>query len=288
MFPIQWFPGHMKKTLQEIKINLRFIDIVLIILDSRIPISSMNFEFLKILNNKPFLVLFNKISLTDLDKNNIFVDFFNKKKIDTLLIDAKNKININKIFVKIKNILYKKNNLQHKYLRKRTRIMIIGIPNVGKSTLINCLAKKKSTLTSNKPGITKKLQWVNSLNNIQLLDTPGVLYPKINSYQISCSLSICGCIKTKLIPKEELIDYTLNYLKKYYLEKLKILFKFNNDEIQQKNLLEILINKRYKKQILMSENYDNFINKNNIITKIFSEITSKKIQKINFDLDLIS
>ncbi|WBL31601.1 ribosome biogenesis GTPase YlqF [Candidatus Phytoplasma sacchari] len=288
MFLLQWFPGHMKKTLQKIKLNLKLVDIILIILDARIPISSMNFELLKIINNKPFLILLNKMSLADSDKNNLFVNFFNKKKIEILFIDSKNKINIDKIFVKIKKIFDTKNKLKHYYIKNTIKLMIIGLPNVGKSTLVNCLAKKKVAITAKKPGITKKLQWISASNNIQLLDTPGILYPKINNYKIGYSLGICGCIKENLIPKEELVNYFLNYLKNYYPEKLKLFFNFDEKEIKEEiNLLKTLIQKRYNEKILNQNNYDSFINHNNIIEKIFSEFTSKKIQKINFDLNLL-
>jgi ribosome biogenesis GTPase A len=271
---IQWFPGHMKKTLQNINNYLKFIDIVLVILDARIPISSFNPELLKSLNNKPTLILLNKISLTDQNKNNLFLNFFQKKKLKILFIDAKYKINTKKIFPVIEKILKKKNT---KYNPNLLKLMIVGIPNVGKSTLINCLTQKKITITANQPGSTKKLQWINLKENIKLLDTPGILYPKINNPKIGYVLGLCGCIKEKLISKEKLVDYALSYLKKYYFQKIKKHFNLNIEEIEKENLLKIILSKMYL----------NEINKEKIINNIFYQIKNAKIKEINFDLDFV-
>ncbi|RAM57733.1 ribosome biogenesis GTPase RsgA [Candidatus Phytoplasma oryzae] len=282
---IQWFPGHMKKTLAEIKIHLKLVDIILIILDARIPISSMNLDLLKILNNKPVLILLNKMSLTDLNKNHLFENFFNNRDIETLLIDSKYKINIQKVFIKIKRLLSQK---KYKYPTKTLKMMVVGVPNVGKSTFINCLAKRKATIVANKPSVTKKLQWINLPNNIKLLDTPGILYPKINYLQIAYSLGLCGCLKEEILPKEELVKYFLFYLKKYYCEKLKKNFFLNEIEIKEKDLLKTIIKKRYNEKIFFKNNYYDFIYQNNVIDKIFAEIRSLKISQVNLDLDLIS
>ncbi|MDC9031808.1 ribosome biogenesis GTPase YlqF [Columbia Basin potato purple top phytoplasma] len=279
MINIQWFPGHMSKTLKDIQKNLKFVDCILIILDARIPFSSMNFELLKYLNNKPFLILFNKSSLADLEQNSFFLNFFHKKKIfHTLNIDAKNKINTHKIYPKIKEIL----NYKKQKVKKFLKFMIIGVPNVGKSTLINCLAGKKITKTSNLPGITKKMQWINLDNNMKLLDTPGVLWPKFKYKEIGYSLTICGCIKENIFIKEEIIDYLLKYLKTKYPDNLKTIFNLNNFELEKNDLLQILINKMYPN--IASNDYD-LNQKNNLLSIIFKKIKSNKMPKINYDLN---
>ncbi|MDV3170466.1 MAG: GTPase, partial [Candidatus Phytoplasma australasiaticum] len=146
----------MKKTFKEMDQSLKMIDLMLVILDARIPYSSVNWELLKTFNNKPFLLLLNKISLADMSKINIFKNFFEKNKIPVLWIDAKSKINIHQIKPYIYKILkIKKPFWEHKILK----LMITGIPNVGKSTLINCLANKKIVKTANIPGITKQMHW---------------------------------------------------------------------------------------------------------------------------------
>ncbi|WP_323847767.1 MAG: ribosome biogenesis GTPase YlqF [Phytoplasma sp.] len=278
MINIQWFPGYMSKTFKNIKNNLKLVDFILIILDARIPFSSMNFELLKFLNNKPFLILLNKSYLADLEQNSFFLNFFYKKKIFyTLNIDAKQKININKIYPKITEILKSQNQKIKKFLK----LMIVGVPNVGKSTLINCLAGKKVTKTANLPGVTKHMQWINLDNNMKLLDTPGVLWPKFSYKEIGYSLAICGCIKENLFIDKEIVDYLFKYLKENYPKSIKKLFNLNDAELKQDNLLQVLKNKIYNND----SNFFDFEQEKNLSSIILKKVRSKKMPKINYDLN---
>ncbi|MGI3136328.1 MAG: ribosome biogenesis GTPase YlqF [Candidatus Phytoplasma vitis] len=279
MIDIQWFPGHMSKTLKNIRNNLKFVDCILILLDARIPFSSMNFELLKLLNNKPFLILLNKSSLADLDKNSFFLDFFHQKKIlYTLNIDAKQKININKIYPKIREIFQYKGIKIKKFLK----FMIVGVPNVGKSTLVNCLAGKKLMKTANLPGVTKQIQWINLENNMKLLDTPGVLWPKFNYKEIGYSLAICGCIKENLFIKKEIIDYFLKYLQINYSHYLKKLFKLTDLDLETEISFQFLMTKTYNNV----SDVDHSKQENNLLLMIFKKIQSNKMPKVNYDLNL--
>ncbi|WP_284928109.1 ribosome biogenesis GTPase YlqF [Candidatus Phytoplasma sp. AldY-WA1] len=279
MIDIQWFPGHMSKTLKNIRNNLKFVDCILILLDARIPFSSMNFELLKLLNNKPFLILLNKSSLADLDKNSFFLDFFHQKKIlYTLNIDAKQKININKIYPKIREIFQYKGIKIKKFLK----FMIVGVPNVGKSTLVNCLAGKKLMKTANLPGVTKQMQWINLENNMKLLDTPGVLWPKFNYKEIGYSLAICGCIKENLFIKKEIIDYFLKYLQINYSHYLKKLFKLTDLDLETEISFQFLMTKTYNNV----SDVDHSKQENNLLLMIFKKIQSNKMPKVNYDLNL--
>ncbi|WP_341266393.1 ribosome biogenesis GTPase YlqF [Candidatus Phytoplasma fraxini] len=277
MIDIQWFPGHMSKTLKNIKNNLKLVDCILIILDARIPFSSMNFELLKFLNNKPFLILLNKSSLADLEQNSFFLNLFYKKKIlYNLNIDVKQKLNINKIYPKIKEILQ----FQNQKIKKFLKLMIVGVPNVGKSTLINCLAGKKITKTANLPGVTKQMQWITLNNDMKLLDTPGVLWPKFSYKEIGYSLAICGCIKENLFMNAEIVDYLLKYLKDNYLTHLKTLFNLTSEELEKDNLLQVLRNKIYNnasKAFYLEQ-------ENNLLNLILKKIRSKQMPKVNYDL----
>ncbi|MDV3198365.1 MAG: ribosome biogenesis GTPase YlqF [Vigna little leaf phytoplasma] len=270
MYSIQWFPGHMKKTLQEIKNNLQLVNFVLIILDSRIPFSSINWELLKILNNKPFLFLLNKSTLADHIQNQPFLAFLQKKKFPYLNIDAKYNHKINLILPYIKKIL----RYQYKINYKVLKLMIVGVPNVGKSTLINKLKRKKTMMIANSPGVTKKLQWIKLSTDVKLVDTPGILYPKIVNSFVGYSLALCSCIKESLLPLTELLEYLLIYFRDYYPKYLKILFNLTQEEIQHKNLFFII---RQKTNILTEEQ---------MFFSILNQIKKGKIKNINFDLNL--
>ncbi len=279
MVVIKWFPGHMKKTLTDIKMNIKFVDFILIVLDARIPVSSMNFDLLKALNNKPVLILFNKTSLADFDKNHLFVDFFKQKKLFTLNIDAKTNLNINKIYPLMQSILKIKKFPVHKKILK---LMIVGVPNVGKSTLINALSQRKAVKTANTPGVTKRLQWITLNNNMKLLDTPGVLYHNFTDPQIGYSLAISGCIKPTLLPKEVLVEYLLTYLKKHYKNRLKRMFKLDDKDLEEENLLPLIAQKA---NFLLK---NNVLDENKLLEMIVHKIGNNKKEKFNFDLDLIS
>ncbi|MDO8167877.1 ribosome biogenesis GTPase YlqF [Candidatus Phytoplasma melaleucae] len=274
---IKWFPDHMKETLKQIQNNLKLVDLILIVLDARIPFSSMNFELLKVLNNKSVLLLLNKVSLADMKKICIFTNFMRQKQIPTLPIDAKHKNNIDKIYPYIRQILKLKNPNFNKLTLK---LMIVGVPNVGKSTLINCLSRRKVVKTANIPGITKRLQWINLNNKIRLLDTPGVLNYKLNTPEMSYALAICGCIKSTLFLKEPIINYSLTYLKKHYYQNLKKCFQLTDEDLQGDNLLNVI----KKKNRYLSKN--NVPDENKVLDMILHKISNKEIDKVNFDLDL--
>ncbi|MDO8064212.1 ribosome biogenesis GTPase YlqF [Candidatus Phytoplasma bonamiae] len=274
---IQWFPGHMKKTFKEISQYLKIIDLILVILDARIPYSSVNWELLKTFNNKPFLLLLNKISLADMSNINIFKKFFENHKIPFLWIDSKIKINIHQIKPYIYRILKMKNPFwKHKILK----LMITGMPNVGKSTFINCLANKKMVKTANIPGITKQMQWIKIGPRMKLLDTPGILYHKFNDPRIGYNLAICGCIKSTLYPKLPIVEYLLTYLKKNYYQNLQKCFKLNEQELELPNLWY----KIAQKNLYLTKN--KILDENKVLDMILYKISNGFIGPVNFDLHL--
>lgn len=220
MKQVQWFPGHMSKALREIKEHLKLVDIAFILVDARLPESSMNPKVLEILGTKKALILYNKSSLADQKELDKWLSFYANKGLMGLKIDAITGKNISKIKDIVNEILKDKIEKDQKrgILQRPIRTMIIGIPNVGKSTLINTLSKKKATKTGNKPGVTKAQQWVKISHDFELLDTPGVLWPKFDDPKVGYHLAISGAIKDTILPMDDITHYAHNFLKTYYKE----------------------------------------------------------------------
>ncbi|WP_162146769.1 ribosome biogenesis GTPase YlqF [Acholeplasma granularum] len=240
MKQVQWFPGHMFKSLREIREKISLMDIVYLLIDARLPFSSMNPEILKIVGDKPTLLLFNKIDLADRKTVDKWVQYYESLGFYTLLINSQNGFNINKIYSRSKEVL------EEKILRKqskgmqfnRVRGMILGIPNVGKSTLINKLVSKKATTVGNRPGVTKAQQWIKVNPNFELLDTPGVLWPKFEDENVGFALAITGAIKDDTLPMNQVVIYALEYLKEFYPKRLQERYAIEN--VSSLSPLEIL------------------------------------------------
>lgn len=244
---IQWYPGHMAKTKKEVKEAIKKVDIVYLLLDSRAPISSLNPDLESIKGNKPTLYLFNKSSLADLTTLKEVIR--SEKMEDYIIIDALKRTNLIQIKVKtlemLTPIIEKKK--AKGYQKVSVKAMIVGIPNVGKSTLINAITNKKIAGTNPKPGFTKQLHWVYLDDDIHLLDTPGVLWPKFENEQVGYHLALSGAIKETLLPNEKLAYYAVEFMEKYYPNRLKEFYKvdftdtitfFNHLAIKRGYLLE--------------------------------------------------
>ena len=219
---INWFPGHMAKAQRQIEERLKLVDIVLELIDARIPFSSINPSFEKMLKNKKKIIIITKIDLADNYELNKAIDYYKEKGETVLPIDSAHNVNISKINNLCKDVLKEKREKDKaKGLKERPiRIMILGIPNVGKSTLINRLCKKNVVEAKNTPGVTKSEQWVKINKDLELLDTPGVLWPKFDSVQTSFNLALTGAIKDSIVKKDDMMLYFLEYLHKRYKSSL--------------------------------------------------------------------
>ena len=220
---INWYPGHMKKTMDNIKSSLKLVDVVLEIVDARIPIASRNPLLDEVVGDKPRVVLLNKMDLGDENKNKEWLYYFKSKGYEALLIDSIKGTNLNKIENISRQLLTEKfKKLEEKNLDlKRVRAMIVGIPNVGKSTLINRIAKRKSAKVGNRPGVTRQNQWIKTGKDFELLDTPGVLWPKFESEEIGLDLAFTGAIKDEIMDVETLafkLIEKLNHIDKNIIE----------------------------------------------------------------------
>ena len=207
---INWFPGHMKKTKEIIIDNLKLVDVVLEIIDSRIPISSRNPMIDEIVADKPRMIIMNKSDLSDPEENKKWVKKFREEGIPALLMNSKENVPVDKIYKEAKTLLKDKfeKNEKKNIDNPMIRMMIVGVPNSGKSTFINKVSKKKGAKVGNRPGITQTKQWIKTGSNIQLLDTPGILWPKFEE-KIGLHLSFTNAIKDEVLNIE---DLTLKFL----------------------------------------------------------------------------
>lgn len=207
---INWFPGHMKKTKEIIINNLKLVDVVLEIIDSRIPISSRNPMIDEIVADKPRMIIMNKSDLSDPEENTKWVKKFREEGIPALLMNSKENVPVDKIYKEARTLLKDKfeKNEKKNIDNPMIRMMIVGVPNSGKSTFINKVSKKKGAKVGNRPGITQTKQWIKTGSNIQLLDTPGILWPKFEE-KIGLHLSFTNAIKDEVLNIE---DLTLKFL----------------------------------------------------------------------------
>lgn len=229
---ISWYPGHMAKTKREIKEKIDLIDIVFEVVDARIPYSSKNKEIEEMTKGKPRVIVMTKIDLCDSGKTNKWIKYYEDKDYIVIPIDLINNPNTKIIFDKIKPLVDEINSKRKsKGLKERkARILIMGVPNVGKSTLINRLVGRKATNVGNRPGVTKNLEWIRINDKVELLDTPGILWPKLDEEEVAYNLASMTSIKEEVLDSEDiaiyiikklLSDYPDNIINRYSLTKIE-------------------------------------------------------------------
>lgn len=227
---IQWFPGHMAKTRRMLAENLKLIDVVIELLDARIPKSSQNPEIDRLTKNKPRVIALNKSDLADPEKTKLWIDRFRKDGIDAICINALTGEGIPVLTAQLKKIMEPKLKMaaEKGRISRPIRTMIVGIPNVGKSALINKIAGKAAAVTGDRPGVTRNKQWVRINPEIQLLDTPGILWPKFDDPQTGMKLAFTGAIRDEIMDIATLASNLLELLSRLYHEELKNRYKFDN------------------------------------------------------------
>ena len=263
---INWYPGHMKKTKDLLQENLKLINIVIEVIDARIPMASKNPDFDQLFRDKKRLIVLNKYDLADPNLNKTWEEYYRSRGWSAVLYNSTNNKELRKLNDAIADASreiterYRKKGIQNKTIKA----MIVGIPNVGKSTLINSLARKKSTKTGNMPGVTKGKQWIHLAGNIDLLDTPGILWPKFDDEKSALHLAFTGAIKDDVLVLEEIalkfvekmveLNKTDAILEKYHIEQgekpLDILdnialekgFIINKTEIDYLRVANLLLN----------------------------------------------
>lgn len=231
---INWFPGHMRKTQREIKENLKLVDAVIEIRDARIPKSSANPDIDTLLSGKPRLILLNKSDLTDSRITKQWIKYLTKEDVKVIEVNCLKGDNLKAIKPALMELLKEKHDrLRAKGMSKIiTRVMVVGIPNVGKSTFINKMARNNIAKTGDRPGVTKSKQWIKTSLGIELLDTPGVLWPKFEDEDTALNLAFTGAIKDEIMDIEELslklVDHLQNNYKNELMQRYKIAEVYEN------------------------------------------------------------
>ncbi len=272
----------MAKTRREIKETLKNVDLVAEILDSRIPVSSSNPEINEITENKPRIIVLNKADLSDTDKNKRWLEFYKNQNINCIFFSNKDNLGklafTNKVFeiMKPKIDLWRSKGM----INRSIRVMVVGIPNVGKSSFINKLCKNSKAKVENRPGVTRRNQWFSVNESIQLLDTPGVLWPKFENHEVAYNLAFTGAIKDQILDIEDLALKFIDTIKIDYLSNLSKRFKINSQNISDLTSIEILEQIAKKRGMLVSGGEIDTLRVSNMILE---EFRSGKLGKITLE-----
>ena len=242
MQTIQWFPGHMTKTKRQIQSSLKLVDAVAEINDARIPVSSRNPDLAKLVQNKPRVILLNKCDMANQTATKMWIDYFKKQNLVAIPVDCKSGRGLDKFAPAVNTVMsHKIARLKEKGMVNPTiRIMIVGIPNVGKSSFINKMVKKNRAKVEDRPGVTRGNQWYTIAKNLEMLDTPGVLWPKFDDKTVGEHLAFTGAVKDQILDIELLAVRLLDFIKELKPADFITRFKLENEDIENIDSYELL------------------------------------------------
>ncbi|MFZ2563774.1 MAG: ribosome biogenesis GTPase YlqF [Ruminococcus bromii] len=242
MQTIQWFPGHMTKTKRQIQSSLKLVDAVAEIIDARIPVSSRNPDLAKLVQNKPRVILLNKCDMANQTATKMWIDYFKKQNLVAIPVDCKSGRGLDKFAPAVNTVMsHKIARLKEKGMVNPTiRIMIVGIPNVGKSSFINKMVKKNRAKVEDRPGVTRGNQWYTIAKNLEMLDTPGVLWPKFDDKTVGEHLAFTGAVKDQILDIELLAVRLLDFIKELKPADFITRFKLENEDFENIDSYELL------------------------------------------------
>ncbi|MGD6803002.1 ribosome biogenesis GTPase YlqF [Rossellomorea vietnamensis] len=277
---IQWFPGHMAKARRQVTEKLKLVDIIIELVDARIPISSRNPMIDEVVQHKPRLVLLNKADMADRALTDQWIRYFADRNIKALAVNAQGGTGLGDIVRASKEILREKfDRMKSRGMKPRAiRAMIVGIPNVGKSTLINRLAKKNIAKTGNTPGVTKAQQWIKVGKEMELLDTPGILWPKFEDQEVGYKLALTGAIKDTILNLQDIAVYGLRYLEKHYPNRLEERYGI---EVFPEEIVEVFDKIGVQRGCLIAGGGVDYDKTSDLIVR---DIRSERLGKITFDI----
>ncbi len=274
----QWYPGHMTKAIRQMKEDIKLIDIVIELVDARIPSSSRNPDIDSLANNKSRLVILNKSDLADSDKTKEWMEYFKEKGFYVIAIDSRKKNSIKEVSKIIEKACEKKRERDRKrgIKNRPIRAMVVGIPNVGKSTFINSYAGKAATKTGNKPGVTKGKQWIRLNKSVELLDTPGILWPKFEDRQVGFNLACIGSMNDNILDNSEIATGIIEFIINNYPSLVN-----NRYEVDEKNNLNDIITEIATKRNCIKKGQE--IDYNKVYNLIIDEFRSGTIGRITLE-----
>nr|WP_050901032.1 ribosome biogenesis GTPase YlqF [Companilactobacillus versmoldensis] len=278
MMVLQWYPGHMNKAKNQVQDRLKVVDIVLEIVDARLPYSSRNPVLEQIINQKKHIIILNKADLADPKLTSDWILSYQQEGTAAIEVDAKHDTKLTKLNNLIRSELsdkiakYERNGVKNFQIRA----MCIGIPNVGKSTILNKMVGKKVAVTGNKPGVTKNQNWLKTDYGIDLLDTPGILWPKISDPKVGMKLALSGAIKDKIYPPDDVAIYALDFLQANYLDRVMSVYNLQRSDVYNHTTAQLLM--RLTEKLGYKEDYDR------AARRVIMDVRNLKFGRVTFDV----